>query len=291
MNPLDEWVIACRTYDRSEEFVRMTYRTLEMNRLTDRLYIFVANEEEKEKYKTALGDKPYKEIVVGEKGINQIMVCICNYFPVNQRILFLDDDVSYFYAFSETKVLTRQSDTLKQYADDGFATIDKYNCGAFSVGFTHNKMYLEGKPWKEISPQVLVGGFFGARNNKELICDLDSGGIEDFTRSIRYWEQYGGICKYWYCGMPPEHCNKLRGGLQTSKERDIELTKKQSQNLLDTYQSVRDYCDDKVYFQERYNKYTIHFKNITKRKKQVLQKHPSMKFLTWAKPWQQEPDA
>ena len=291
MNPLDEWVIACRTYDRSEEFVRMTYRTLEMNRLTDRLYIFVANEEEKEKYKTALGEKPYKEIVVGEKGINQIMGCICNYFPVNQRILFMDDDVSYFFAFSETRVLTRQSDTIKQYADDGFATIDRYNCGAFTVGFSHNGLHLKGKPWKEISPQLMVGGFFGARNNKELICDLDSGGIEDYTRSIRYWNRYGGILKYWYCGMPPEHCNKLRGGLQTSKEREVELTKKQSQHLLDTYETVREYCHPTVFYEERFHKYSLKLKYLPKRKAIVQSKHPEIKFLKWTKHWQQEPDA
>ena len=38
------------------------------NGLTDRLYIFVANQEEKHLYEQSLHGLPYKQIIVGEKG-------------------------------------------------------------------------------------------------------------------------------------------------------------------------------------------------------------------------------
>ena len=45
---LDDYVIACRSYKRANVFPHKTYRMLAHNGLTDRLYIFVANQEEKE---------------------------------------------------------------------------------------------------------------------------------------------------------------------------------------------------------------------------------------------------
>jgi len=91
---LDDYVIACRSYKRANIFPYKTYRMLAHNGLTDRLYIFVANQEEKHLYEKALEGHPYKKIVVGELGGANATRAICRFFPVGQRIIFVDDDLS-----------------------------------------------------------------------------------------------------------------------------------------------------------------------------------------------------
>ena len=63
---VNNYVIACRSYDRPDIFPLKTYRMLAHNNLTDRLYIFVANQHEKERYEHSLKGMPYKKIIVGE---------------------------------------------------------------------------------------------------------------------------------------------------------------------------------------------------------------------------------
>ena len=82
------------------------------NGLTDRLYIFVANQHEKERYEHSLKGLPYKKIIVGELGGANAVKAICRYFPKGQRILFVDDDLNRFYCFDADKKFEKDSDKL-----------------------------------------------------------------------------------------------------------------------------------------------------------------------------------
>jgi len=80
------------TYGRSDAIGKYTMSYL---RKTDvdlsEVYLFVASEEEKEKYKAS---NPDVKIVVGVKGLPQQRKFISEYFEPGTRILSLDDDVS-----------------------------------------------------------------------------------------------------------------------------------------------------------------------------------------------------
>ena len=166
---LDDYVIACRSYKRSSVFPYKTYRMLAHNGLTSRLYIFVANHDEKVLYERALKGLEYKQIVIGEIGCAAVVRSICAFFPIGQRIAFMDDDLSRFYCFDANGALDKDSKKLHKYLDDGFTAIDKYNLGAFSFSFLSNKFYLKDKPFKEFRPAPLAGSFFATRNNPKLI--------------------------------------------------------------------------------------------------------------------------
>ena len=112
---LDDYVIACRSYKRANIFPYKTYRMLAHNGLTDRLYIFVANQEEKHLYEKALEGHPYKKIVIGEIGCAAVVRSICAYFPLGQRIVFMDDDLSRFYCFDSTGKYDKDSTKLHKY--------------------------------------------------------------------------------------------------------------------------------------------------------------------------------
>jgi hypothetical protein len=214
---LDDYVIAVRSYARAEVFPLKTYRMLEHNGLTGRLYIFVANATEKRKYEVSLAGKPYREIVVGKLGGANAIRAICNYFPKGQRIAFMDDDLDRFFDFDKTGKFRSDSDQLHRYLVDGFETIDRYDCGAFTFSFMSNKFWLRDKPFKEFRPFTLAGNFFCTRNDPAMITTEYSHG-DDLVRSVRYLERYGGALVYWHAGFLT-HYGKEAGGMQSSGNR------------------------------------------------------------------------
>lgn len=213
----EDYVIAVRSYARAHLFPHKTYRMLAHNGLTDRLYVFVANKAEKELYKEALRGLPYRAIVVGELGGSNAIRAICRYFPRGQRIVFMDDDLDRFFDFSRTGKFRADSDDLARYLEDGFETIDRHECGAFTFSFMSNKMWLASKPFKEFRPFTLAGNFFGTRNDPAMITTEYSHG-DDLVRSVRFLEKYGGVLVYWWAGFATRY-GKEEGGLQASGNR------------------------------------------------------------------------
>jgi hypothetical protein len=233
----DDYVIAVRTYARSQMFPSMTYKTLERSRLTDRLYIFVANNEEKHLYQEALTGKPYKAIVVGALGGANATRAICDYFPVGKRIVFMDDDLEQFFEFQGDKPgvpFIKDSDRLGRYITDGFATIDRFGLGSFTFSFYQNRMWLSDKPFKQFRPFTLAGNFFGVRNDRSMIPTKHSHS-DDLVRSCRYLDTYGGVLVYWWAGFKT-NTFKNPGGL--SKERhDPHTGMMKLKTYLDDYES------------------------------------------------------
>ena len=241
---LNNYVIACRSYDRAEIFPLKTYRMLEHNGLTDRLYIFVANAEEKTRYEHSLKGKPYKKIVIGELGGANAVKAICKFFPKGQRILFVDDDLNRFYCFDKDHNFEKDSQKLAHYLEDAFDTIDKYNLGSFAIASMQNKFWLKGKPFKEFRPFLLVGNFFGCRNDPEMIITKISHN-DDILRTARYLDKFGGALVYWWAGFETHYALE-QGGMQASgtrgfkdereqKTKDITLKMYEEDPLLQAY--------------------------------------------------------
>jgi len=143
--PSDNYVVACRTYARSHIFPLKTYRMLAHNGLTDRLYIFVADQAEKRRYEAALADQPYAAIIVGKLGGANAIRAICKYFPKGQRIVFMDDDLDRFFEFDKEGKFHADSRRLGRYLEDGFETIDRFGLGGFTFSFLKNlSRYMPG---------------------------------------------------------------------------------------------------------------------------------------------------
>lgn len=82
--------IAIPTYDRCDNF--KTIKFLEDNNIPlDIIDIFVANENEREKYIFKIGTK--YNFIVGELGIMNQRNFITDYYPENQIIVSMDDDI------------------------------------------------------------------------------------------------------------------------------------------------------------------------------------------------------
>jgi hypothetical protein len=215
-----DFVVAVRTYKRYDTFLKRTYKTLEENGLLDRLYIFVANEEEKELYLKALEGKQYKELVVGVPGCAEVANFIVNYFPVGKPIVFCDDDLYRFFTISENGVYRKRATNLKEYILDAFETTAENGSNGWNFSFISNKLHLKGKPFKEFRPFQLAGTFFGCFNEPEILTVPEkSSHCEDSVRTVQISERYGGILIYWWGGFETYYA-KEPGGIQATSDRD-----------------------------------------------------------------------
>jgi len=215
-----DFVVAVRTYKRYKAFISKTYQMLKENDLLDRLYIFVANEEEKQLYLEALADKEYKELIVGVPGCAEVGNFIVNYFPVGKPIVFLDDDLCRFFVFDSTGVAHRRASNLKNYILDGFKTLEETGTNGFSFSYISNRLWLKGKPFKEFRPWQMSGCFYGCFNDPGmLIVSTGSSHCEDSVRTVQVLEKYGGVLLYWWAGFETYYC-KDPGGIQATSDRD-----------------------------------------------------------------------
>lgn len=226
--------IAIRTYKRSDSFVEKTYSMLHKQLdidLSNCLYLFVANEEEKKLYEKALEGKPYKSIIVGVLGIKEITDFILKYFGDGQEIFFFDDDLFGFFEYPgfplETKMI-KDSTNLHKYLIDGFKTIKEEKISTFAFKSMQNALFVGHKPFKEIRPHYLVGSAWGAITNKKLL-ETTYGHNEDMERTAKIIDAEGGSLVYNWAGTVT-HVNNVgqglnEGGMQSSGDRGDEKTR------------------------------------------------------------------
>lgn len=286
MGDLDEYVIACRSYGRATVFPKKTFRMLEHNKLTGRLYVFVASAAEKRAYRDNLpAGFPADRIIVGVPGGAAITRFICRYFPEGQRIVFVDDDLEQFFVMPRQGQGRIQKDSagLHKYLEDGFRTIDAYNLGSFTFSFLSNAFYLTGKHFKEFRPFIVGGNFFCMRNDSSLIS-VKVGHADDVLRSCRLFEKYGGTLVYWYAGFGT-HYGKEAGGMQSSGDRGdaasrLKTTKEISQKLYDSEELLRAYATPPQ-FVEAANLYTLKLRTLPQIRKEMKARGVEARWAVW----------
>ena len=96
-----DYVVAIPSYNRASYLIKKTLAALQEGGVSsDKVYIFVANDEQAGVYKWIM---PGYKIVVGELGITNQQNFISRYFPEGQYVVSLDDDISSLHTIEEGK--------------------------------------------------------------------------------------------------------------------------------------------------------------------------------------------
>jgi len=97
------WVVVIPSYNRVDTLKKKTLALLKEFKIPkSKIYVFVANEEQKVLYEEGVGSD-VGHIVVGIKGLPEVRNFIFDYFPKGQKIVSFDDDVRGFLEFDESK--------------------------------------------------------------------------------------------------------------------------------------------------------------------------------------------
>jgi hypothetical protein len=187
------YVIAIPSYQRSELLSRKTLKVLfDYNIPRTRIYIFVANQEEKIKYSNALDPKTYGHLIIGEKGLKNQRNFISRYFPIGQEILNLDDDLAGFNIIKTHGTTFNKKDNylskltdLDQFIKESFKIIKKYNSFLWGIYPINNPYFMTPKTTTDL--RLIVGPCWGNinRHSKDLILTIDE--KEDVERTLQYY--------------------------------------------------------------------------------------------------------
>jgi len=213
-----DYQIAIPTYKRYEVLKTQTLETLKtLNADINKIHVFVATEEEREKYAEVIGDE-YK-IIVGLPGIGWQRKFINQYFPKNTRVFCMDDDIHGIYHKGEKKLQPIDL-TLDEIVEMGYYWADKYGARIWGINHTFNNFYLKDEI--SIGLKYILATFMGTYAHDWIWQDpnrplVNTG--EDHHTSLRAFVRYGSVVRFEYICLDTDTFTD--GGNHTSTlERD-----------------------------------------------------------------------
>jgi len=192
-----EKVYVIPSYDRALALKWKTLSTLKRHGIDkDKIFVFVANDEECVKYKSVLELDTYKEIVVGLKGIRNQRKFISEYFKEDIHIISMDDDIEELYLRLNEKEQIVIED-LNKFINDAENKMKENGAYLWGVYPVNNPYFM---PKIEITTdlQFIIGVFHGYINrlDKELYPNILSESKEDYEQSILFYKKDKSIIRF-----------------------------------------------------------------------------------------------
>jgi hypothetical protein len=155
-----------------------------------KIYVFVANDDEKLEYEKHTPCEDYNEIVVGVIGITNQRNFITSYFPSETYIISIDDDIE------KIMKLGVEIDNLQELIQGNYELIKENQCDTWGIYPVNNVFFM--KPRKEItySFKFIIGCLYGFINNKNYVLNNDCEGKEDYERSVLSYVNCGAIMRH-----------------------------------------------------------------------------------------------
>jgi len=220
-----EYIITIPTYQRYKELNSKTLKLLKRYNISSKkIYIFVANDDERIKYEEHTPCEDYNEIIVGVLGITAQRNFITSYFPSNTYIISIDDDIECIMN------LGIEIDNLQKLFEDNYELMKNNKCDTWGIYPVNNVFFM--KPQKEItySFKFIIGCFYGFINNKDYVINTDCKVKADYERSVLSYMNCGAIMRHNHISVKTKFY--AVGGL--GKNRD-ECNLKAVEYLVKTY--------------------------------------------------------
>jgi hypothetical protein len=224
--------ICIASYQRSETINQKSLKVL-MNggyNATE-IDLFVANQEEYEKYKSVVPEGI--NIIIAVKGLKQVREFIFNYYEQGEKILSLDDDIEMIRKLDEETDKLVPVENLKYLVQKGFEECEKHSLKLWGLYCVQgNPFFMKNAKKISYDYKFIIGNFFGFINDKEM-NKLNVTNIDDFERSIRSYQLFGGSVRLNHYAAKTNF-KKNSGGAQYDPNRQEKIN--QDMNiLLNTY--------------------------------------------------------
>ena len=203
----------------------------------DEIDLFVANQEQYDKYKSVVPEDI--NIIIAVKGLKEVREFIFDYYEQDEKLLCLDDDIEEIrelYCDSLNNPKLRTVDNLKEIVDKGFDECEKNSLKLWGL------YPVQGNPfWMGNSNDIttdykfIIGNFFGCINCSRM-NEVNVSNIDDYERSIRSYKIYGGSVRLNHYSAKTNF-KKNSGGAQSDPDRDIKI-KIDYQILKNTYPNL-----------------------------------------------------
>ena len=198
------FVIAIPSHKRSNVIRSKVLTFLEGHSIKKELiHIFVAPEEFYD-YKDEL---PEYNIVAGSIGIGPNRMAISNYFPDNQYIVSLDDDVTNLLDKGKSLI------DLKLFIEQTFHLLEMNNLTLAGLYPSRNPFFAKDTITTDLR---FIIGQFKCFINKKHLEKRNYELLEDYENTLRHYFHSGGVLRYNYILIKANY-NSLSGGLKETR--------------------------------------------------------------------------
>ena len=231
---MNDYVVAIPSYKRNETLKKKTMRVLGEYKINPKkIFIFVADQDQKKLYENTLEPKTYNKIVVGKPGIQHIRNFMPKYFPEKKPIVYMDDDISKISTCNNNNISNDGTYDKKNNKLERLSNLDRFIKNSFKYGKkqkmdnwgvypTDNPYFMKPtlKNNKHVSKDLkfLIGFLTGVINNRK--SEIRSiGDKEDYERTIKYYLKDNGVLRYNNVSCNT-NCYKEPGGIQATRKKE-----------------------------------------------------------------------
>jgi len=233
---MSDYIIAIPSYKRAEVCRDKTLAMLRTNKIpASKIYVYLANKEEKEEYEKVLDKSSYHELIVGIKGLAPQRQFIMSKWGEGKHIVFFDDDVAKIDLTLSPKFRGKSLDHFIKAAFQECKTHHSYIWGVYPV---FNPFFRKDRDEMSTCLNYIVGAFYGIINRPnlksiQLTITKENGQKEDVERTIKYFIHDGIVLRFNKVGFITKYYGKS-GGLGTFEAR-LKPMKEASEKLLAKY--------------------------------------------------------
>jgi hypothetical protein len=216
-----DYVVCIPSYKRAKLCNDKTLTTLhKMNIEPNKIYVYVANKEEKEEYEKTLDKSFYNKLVIGIKGLAQQRQFIEEQWPKGKHIVFFDDDIESIDLKLSKLFKGKSLDYFFKYAFDECKKMKSYIWGVYPV---FNPFFRKDRDEISSCLNYIIGAFYGVINRPkfkpiQLTLTKENGQKEDIERTILYFVEDGIVLRFNKVGFVTKYYGKS-GGLGTFDAR------------------------------------------------------------------------
>ena len=188
------YAIAIPSYRRDNTITQETLPLLQRYKIDPKIVtIFVADGSEYLRYKTALANTPYTNLVVGEVGMGAIRDFITGYYPEGTRPVSLDDDLQEILRRVDAKMCCKVRSLEREVIEPGFRACQSYNARLWGIYAAANPHFMKHRV--SVGLYYIIGSLYGCINRQapEYRVTLDD--KEDVERSLLYYLADGAVCR------------------------------------------------------------------------------------------------
>ena len=217
---ISDYIVAIPSYKRAETLRDKTLATLKEHRIpAERIHVFVATPEEKQRYEATLEAGTYGKLIVAIPGMAAVRNFITGHYPIGQRIVNIDDDIKGFLEFSET---ARRHEmplrNLDGFIRRAFAESQKTGFRLWGIYPVPNGFFMRaGEP--SIDLKYIIGAFWGITNPGIDVLKVTIDDKEDYLRSLIMYVADGGVLRFRDVA-PKTAYYKEAGGMQEERTKN-----------------------------------------------------------------------
>jgi hypothetical protein len=212
------YIIAIPSYKRAETLRDKTLTVLASYRIpSSKIYVFVANKEQEDLYKSVLKPGSYGHMIVGVPGMAAIRNFITGYFPVGKQIVNMDDDIKGFLEFSPSARRHEiQLKSLDNLIKKGFAESARTGFRLWGIYPVANGFFMKEGATTDL--KYVIGAFWGITNPGSILTvTIDD--KEDYLRSLIMYVLDGGVLRF-RDAAPMTAYYKEAGGMQEERTKN-----------------------------------------------------------------------